>query len=600
MRPSERVETCLPLAGILALQALLVIGSSWWNSPCCDEVGHLAAGLHHWETGTLDLYRVNPPLARLAATWPLWLSGVRLPPVPAAERGPTARPEFELGSELIAAYKSESIDLFRAARVAQCPLVLVGTAAIYFWVRDLYGRAVAMFATLSWVFNPTSIATAQYISPDAVAASFGVAAGYQYWKWLHEVTAARAVITGLLFGLALSAKSTVLVFVPLWVALGAAQLASTHGAQSRSKVLSAAGRFALLLSSSLLVLNVAYGFEDTGAALEDLPLTSDAMTRSGEGGARVNRFAGTTVGRIPLPVPGNFIRGIDVQNRDFERGYPSYLCGEWRQGGWWYYYLYALLIKTPVPFQLVLLVAVVRVLAGRAGSSFVQPASHALLVLVVVSFFTGFSHHSRYALPSLPFACVFAASGWAYLWQRSKLAAAGLIVWTGLACLLAYPHYICYYNEYVGGSKNGYRHMIDSNTDWGQDLIRLRDWQSRHPEAACIGLAYYGRFDPAVVGVQYTLPPRLGQTERRNGLDAPSDPPRPGWYAVSVTLLQGQAWAVPDGRGRWVNVSRDDFSYFRGLAPVETIGNTIHVFYLSPSDCLDIEQKWAPGPNARP
>ncbi len=48
-------------------------------------------------------------------------------------------------------------------------------------------------------------------------------------------------------------------------------------------------------------------------------------------------------GRLPIPVPANYLLGIDRQKYDFdEAGFRSYLRGRWRQGGWWYYYLYAI------------------------------------------------------------------------------------------------------------------------------------------------------------------------------------------------------------------------------------------------------------------
>src|SRR5947209_9102238 len=111
MRRVVTARTPGPLIALLALQAGLVIVSSWGNSPCCDEVGHVAAGLHHWETGTFDLYRVNPPLPRLVATLPLKALGVANPLCELDVR-PPERPEFALGRRLIAAQGTNSVGWF--------------------------------------------------------------------------------------------------------------------------------------------------------------------------------------------------------------------------------------------------------------------------------------------------------------------------------------------------------------------------------------------------------------------------------------------------------------------------------------------------------
>src|SRR5262249_43677115 len=64
-----------------------------------------------------------------------------------------------------------------------------------------------------------------------------------------------------------------------------------------------------------------------------------------------SRFCGSMLAGKSGPVPEDWLRGIDVQRRDFEefgRTRPSYLAGQWRERGWWYYYLYALAVKLPL------------------------------------------------------------------------------------------------------------------------------------------------------------------------------------------------------------------------------------------------------------
>src|SRR4051812_26140814 len=73
---SSRFGVFVPL---LAGQLGLLGGAATQHSPTIDEVAPLAAGLHHWRTGTFDLYCVTPPLVRLVATAPLALAGVELP-----------------------------------------------------------------------------------------------------------------------------------------------------------------------------------------------------------------------------------------------------------------------------------------------------------------------------------------------------------------------------------------------------------------------------------------------------------------------------------------------------------------------------------------
>ncbi len=38
------------------------------------------------------------------------------------------------------------------------------------------------------------------------------------------------------------------------------------------------------------------------------------------------------------------------------------------------------------------------------------------------------------------------------------------------------PHQLAYFNELSGGPGQGYRHLVHSNLDWGQDLLLVRKW----------------------------------------------------------------------------------------------------------------------------
>ena len=48
-----------------------------------------------------------------------------------------------------------------------------------------------------------------------------------------------------------------------------------------------------------------------------------------------------------------------------------------------------------------------------------------------------------------------------------------------------------YFSELVGGADNGYRYLIDSNFDWGQDANRLKKFLDQH-QINHIYLDYFG------------------------------------------------------------------------------------------------------------
>ncbi|TVS20017.1 MAG: hypothetical protein EA424_06150, partial [Planctomycetaceae bacterium] len=75
---------------------------------------------------------------------------------------------------------------------------------------------------------------------------------------------------------------------------------------------------------AVYVINLGYGFEGTGARLDELRFISPTLRDSpgasppGSIPRPGNRFAGTLWGRLPIPVPANYLLGIDRQKYDFD------------------------------------------------------------------------------------------------------------------------------------------------------------------------------------------------------------------------------------------------------------------------------------------
>ena len=140
------------------------------------------------------------------------------------------------------------------------------------------------------------------------------------------------------------------------------------------------GMLVICASLSVYVLNLGYSFEGTFTPLGKYRFVSDSLgaeqadqqARAGGG----NRFEHSWLATIFVPLPKNYVEGIDLQKRDFEHyGEKSYLNGVWSDHGWWYYYLEALALKVPVGTWLLLLLAATRRLWCRSGG---LPISDAL------------------------------------------------------------------------------------------------------------------------------------------------------------------------------------------------------------------------------
>ena len=64
---------------LIVVHTVLLIWSSLRNGFGWTKVGLLPAGILDWQYNGFDVFRVNPPLVRMWATWPLAISGIESP-----------------------------------------------------------------------------------------------------------------------------------------------------------------------------------------------------------------------------------------------------------------------------------------------------------------------------------------------------------------------------------------------------------------------------------------------------------------------------------------------------------------------------------------
>lgn len=591
----------------LLTHAGLIAWSATRHSPTYDEVAWLPAGLSHWEFGHFDLARVNPPLVRMVAALPV----VMVPHEVDWKHYtvfPSGRPEFQVGVDFMRANGPRSLWLFTLGRWACIPFSLLGAYICYRWAAELYGPLAGCLSLTLWCFCPNVMAHAELVTSDIAAAALGAAACFGFWKWLRAPTRDHAWTCGLLLGLAQLTKTTWLLLFPLWPLLWLFCRCRSTPPHGRPTAMREAIGLGAILAIAVLVLNMGYGFEGGFKALGTYPFVSRVLTRDTGGAAprRENCFRDTCLAGLPVPLPANYLLGIDQTKAEFEHGKRSYLRGEWRRGGWWYYYLYAMAVKLPLGTWLLLMAAIVATAAvGRFRQRWrdeIVLLAPAALVILLVSSQTGSNHHMRYVLPAFPPLFIWMGklaarrddtpgprgdfrSGPAVERARRALRIAGGLalawsVWSGLS---VYPHCLSYFNAMGGGSVGGHAHLVDSNIDWGQDLLYLRAWLDQHPEARRLRLAYFGLTDPRLAGIDFELPPRLGRA-RAGFPDGGAQGPQPGWHAVSVNFLRGYAIPAFDGSGGLAMIAPDWFTYFLELRPIAIAGRSIYIYHLTRKD----------------
>ena len=602
---SNTRTTCIACAFILCVQTFLLAWSAYIHSPTHLEVFHLPAGLSHLELSRYDLFRVNPPLIRTIAALPM-----RLMPHDNCYTGyncdPLNRAEYAVGLDTMHANGPEFVWFVILGRWICIPFILMGGFVCFLWARQLYGNAAGLTALILWSSCPYVLGHGSLLTPDAHAASLGVTAAWLFWLWLKSPTWKMTFIAGLVLGIAELSKFTLLFFYPLgiifWFVLRISSPSTRHG----GLLLREACKGILLILISILVINAGYEFEGTGTPLGEFRFQTRTLTgipspdEIPDGGA--NRFSETWLAKIPVPLPANFVAGLDLQKKDFETGVFSYLLGTWQIGGWWYFHGLAMLVKIPLGTWILIVFATFLTFRNAKYRSGWWNELYLLLpvltLFTILSTQTGIGMHSRYCMPLLPFLFVWTSKVGITL-AREKISRVVVMIglfWSVGSSMYYFPHEISYFNELVGGPKNGWKILAKSDSSWGQDLILLKRWLDSHPEATPLHLAHCGPFDPRLTGIKFTTP-ALGPNgkERHTELPVASCGPLPGWYAIDVCfLLGGDPLSASDGRGGWIEPSHIpgyDFSWFQKFIPVTMIGYSVYIYHITPDDANRVRKE---------
>ena len=434
--------------------------SAFW-----DEPAHLAAGLVQCRHGTSHLYRVNPPLVRTAAALPL------LPRVdcrlPVGIDGNAYRYEFQAGRELVTDRGRRFFSDLRLARLMVLPWTVLAIGLVYRWTTRLWSPAAGRLAALLLACNPMFLGWGATVMPDVPAAGVGLLASYAFWRWLQDRSWTWVMGVGVAFGLALLVKSTWIVLPVLW-----ATAVVTVNVLIR-RAMFEWGRDALqwlaMTIIGVAILGVGYNFHGCSIPIASYVPQSDALKQLRELMVRTFPLGG----QLPIGLPVDFLMGLDIQKLDFEQGKTSFVAGQLRPRGVWWYYGYVWLIKMPEPLLVVLAAAAFgSLLHWRRPGDLPFAVSTGVTVAglsILLSSQTGFSRHGRYSLILLPLLLI-ACGGFLHrigsiTWLRWSLIATNVAIVVG-----ATPDLTSYANRISGGGASASPAVIGVGSRLGPRL----------------------------------------------------------------------------------------------------------------------------------
>jgi 4-amino-4-deoxy-L-arabinose transferase-like glycosyltransferase len=567
-----------PSAGFLvALAVLLAIGHAVMavtatvdKSMTSDEIAHLTAG-HAYNT--LGDFRLQPENGNLPQRWsalPAKFAGAPLPPT--TLQSWREADVWNYGHAFFYGQPNPGdVLLFRGRAMVALFSAATGLL-VFFWSRALFGWRGAFVSLLLFVFFPDFLAHGALATSDVVMTFFFLAAVGAWWRHLERPGAGPAALSAVTFGLACVAKFSAPLLVPMFGLSALVWFAGRVRGHGWRGPLLRLGRSAAvhgLVGWGTIWLFYGFRFGPFAPELAD--------------GASYNHGWGWLVTELGWPrelllglrewrlLPDAFLYGFTFVLQ-FAKQRGAFLNGEYSLEGWPWFFPYAFAVKSTFPFLLLLAAGAVsgwsRLRPGgmKAALMRLRPLTP-LAALFVVYWATSIASHlnigHRHLLPTYPVLFIAAGVLGAGFHLRRPLVAVflgGLVLWHAVESWRIRPHYLAYFNPLAGGPANGWRHLVDSSLDWGQDLPGLSRWLRENGRGEKSFLAYFGTGDPRYEGIRATLLPTLPEV----GVVRPWHALHAGIYAVSATMLQHVYSPV---RGDWTLALEGEYQQLRAVEP---------------------------------
>ena len=581
MKLSNRTASIIAGA-MLFVMFLLMVFSMKGDSLTMDEKSHLPAGYSYLTQQDMRINPEHPPLVKdLAAVPLLFIPGINFP-YDSDAWTKMINGQWDFGSTLLFNSGNPVDTMIFWGRIPMILLTILTGFFVFKWSRELFGNTAALLSTFLFAFSPTYLAHGRLVTTD-VGASLGILIGtYYFLKALKEPTKKNIIISGIALGIAELLKFSVILLYPFVILLA--------GLWWIFKMMDFKAAFKLLFFVFVvcfLVIGPVYLFHTWNYPPQRQ--VSDSQDILKTYGSRF--LANTVVWAADKPVIrayAQYFLGVLMVTQRVSGGNTTYFMGEVSNQGWKSYFPTVYLIKETVVFHLFSLIALFYAiwfwtkkkpfwqkfftkLNDLVKNYFPQVAMIIFLfVYWTTSLLGNLNIGVRHLLPVFPFTMILAGGGVAkFIGKNKKIAIliGVMCLWQVVSIIAVYPSFLAYFNELVGGPKNGYLYTVDSNLDWGQDLKRLKTWTDENGVDK-IYVDYFGGAD-AKYYLGDKFQPWWGDRKRE-------ELPQGSYLAVSATFLQG-------GRGQIIpglNEKHGYYSWLDNYQPVARIGYSIFVYHI--------------------
>lgn len=595
---------------ILGLMFTVSVFNARNDSATFDEVAHIPAGFSYIQEHDMRLNPEHPPLLKDLIGLPLaflnlnfdknndFWTGENLPRI--WDDG-----QWWAGKHLLYGAGNDADKILFWARM---PIIILSLALglfLFMWGKELAGTLGGLFVLVLYAFNPNILGHNHYVTTDIGIAAFLTFSFYYFLKFIKNPSWKNVFIGGFFLGLLNLVKFSslmaypilglVLLTYPLFKKLSHDELEHKEKFLRAKIFFSYLGKGIVAFVFSMLVVWVVYFFNTYNMPQEiiarqigfSFPL-ADPNVLSIYTNKTLTFLNSSTVLR-PM---SEYALGVAMVFKRVAGGNGAYFLGNVSSDASAIYFPLVFVIKETIPLLALLTFSIIftiwqifktfgkalktktvtKSIMRFAQVGVVQYALLGFICLYAILSITGnLNIGLRHLFPIIPLIYLlitkkvfdFLKDKHIITKKQIQIIFSTLIIWMILIPFFSYPNYVSYFNETIGGSKNGYKYVTDSNTDWGQDLKRLKAFLELNPQINKINVDYFGGGNPEYYLKEKFVP--LWDSKR---------PIEQGWYAISANSLQISIYDKIN------KTSANNYAWTKELTPVTMIGDSILIYYV--------------------
>ncbi len=566
-----------------------------------DEVAHIPASYSYLSKKDMRLNPEHPPLIKDLSGLPLQFMDLNFDTTHSSwSTDNVADNQWNAGRKFL--YDSGN-DPDKILFWSRTPIILVSLLLGFFifkWTREIASIQAGILALLLYSFNPNILGHNHLVTTDIGIAAFLVISFYYFLKFIKKPSWKNIILSGLTLGLLQLAKFSSVIAFPIFFLLVIIYpfVKNKNGNKKRIfEFLEYAFKGLVVFTISIFLVWILYYFNTLNMPQEkiteainyyfqvDDPNIKTIYTRKVLFSMNENAF---------LRPFGEYLFGIARVFQRVAGGNVTYFMGEVYSEAKASYFPVVFIMKEPLPILILILFTLIVFFKESYFSIFkmfkknirknvsffadilrkktTELAMLGFIILYSIISITGnLNIGFRHLFPILPFVYILISKK-IFDYKNSnphkKNFASVMIIavsfWLIVEAFLSYPFYISYFNQAFGGPKNGYHYVTDSNADWGQDIKRLQEYLSSHPEIDKIRVNYFGGGD-----VNYYL----GEEKVVPWWDS-RRPIENGWYAISVLFIQE---SLHDKK----RSLQENYSWLKKYKPEAQIGTSIMIYHIT-------------------